>query len=251
METVTLKLPEKLLRDAARVAHGDDVTIGHLVRHLLAKEVARRLDPRTPIRAEEGLLAALQALLARDMADAVDWGDLAARMLRHGYEFRPVGGGIILFKKSCGTRVCEGSELGFDYRSLVKRFGEPMPEHPPGCIGVALEDMQPDAAPMNSTEKGRLQRALTPIFKTSEDWDTLIARLARRNYTLRPMGTGLGIYSHPQGRHVCNTSTVGYRYRALVKRYGAPMPGHPHGSDWVPATPDAAAPQNFDVIESD
>ncbi|MFC6636364.1 hypothetical protein GV827_09605 [Sulfitobacter sp. JBTF-M27] len=80
METVTLKLPDKLLRDAARVASGQDVTIGHLVRVLLAKEVERRLNPRTPNRADEGLIAALQAVLARDMAEADNWDDLAARL---------------------------------------------------------------------------------------------------------------------------------------------------------------------------
>ena len=70
METVTLRLPEKLLRDAARVAAGDAVTVEHMVRFLLAKEVARRLDPKARQVADEGLLAALQALLARDMAEA-------------------------------------------------------------------------------------------------------------------------------------------------------------------------------------
>ncbi|KIN75318.1 hypothetical protein Z945_147 [Sulfitobacter noctilucae] len=82
MKTVTLKLPEKLLTDAARVASGQDVTNGHLVRVLLAKEVARRLNPKTPKRADAGLLAALQTLLGRDMADASDWDDLALRLQR-------------------------------------------------------------------------------------------------------------------------------------------------------------------------
>ena len=41
METVTLRLPATLLQNAARVAHGEDVTVGHLVRVLLAREVHR------------------------------------------------------------------------------------------------------------------------------------------------------------------------------------------------------------------
>lgn len=237
MEMVTLKLPDKLLRDAARVAHGDSVSIGHMVRVLLAKEVDRRLSPKARVVADEGLLAALQALLASDMAEATGWDDLASRLSYHGYELRPFGGGLVLYKTSCETRVCKASELGFAYRTLVKRFGGPMPGHPQGAMGVEIYDMQPDAAPMNNTEKGRLQRALNPVFKTATDWDGLIARLARRNYTLRPVGAGLGLFSHPQGRHLCNTSTVGFQYRALVKRFGAAMPGHPHGAEWVTRPP--------------
>ena len=247
METVTLKLPEKLLRDAARVACGDDVTIGHLVRQLLAKEVERRLNPKTPNRADEALVAALQALLARDMAEAEGWDDVSARLHHHGYELRPAGGGIALHKASCGTRVCKGSELGFSYRTLVRRFKSGMPGHPHGTLGEDFPEYHPDTKPLTTTEKGRLQRRLEPVFRTARDWESLIAELDRRRLVLRPQGRGLALYAHPQGRHVCNTATIGYRYRALVKKFGAPMPGHPHG----PVPPEAmeAAEPELDVIE--
>ena len=245
METVTLKLPPRLLKDAARVAHGDDVTVGHLVRALLAREVARRLKPTDRKVTDETLLAALQALLARDMAEAVDWEDLARRLARHGYELRPAGGGVVLHKSSCGTRVCKGSELGFAYKTLVDRFGVWMPGHPKRDMGFGDTVAVPDAKPLTSTEKGRIQRALEPIFKAATDWDGLAGRLARRKYEVRPMGTGLAIYALPQGRHVCNTATVGYGYRALVKKFGAPMPGHPHGAEGVPVEEELA----FEVIE--
>ena len=136
LETVTLKLPRALLNDAGSVAAAQDVTIGHLVRQLLAKEVERRLNPKTSNRPDEGLLTALKTLFARDMAEAAGWDDLAKRLERHGYELRPVGGGIVLYKKSCGTRVCKGSELGFAYRFLVKRFNAAMPGHPHGALDV-------------------------------------------------------------------------------------------------------------------
>lgn len=232
LETVTLKLPRKLLSEAGSVAAAQDVTIGHLVRQLLAKEVDRRLSPKTPNRVDGGLLAALQALLSRDMAEATGWDDLADRLARHGYQLRPAGGGVVLYKKSCGTRVCKGSEIGFAYRTLVQRFNVGMPGHPHGALDVVGRETPADP-PLNSTTKGRLQRALEPVFKTSPNWDILIARLLKRGYVLRPMGTGTAIYSTLEGRHVCNTKTVGYRYRALVKKFEAPMPGHPHGTDWV------------------
>ena len=251
LETVTLKLPRALLNDAGSVAAAQDVTIGHLVRQLLAKEVERRLNPKTTNRVDGGLLAALQTLLARDMAEATGWDDLARRLARHGYELRPVGGGIVLYKKSCGTRVCKGSELGFAYRSLVARFNAAMPGHPHGALDVVVTDTVTTLV-LNSTIKGRLQRVLEPVFKTSPNWDILIARLLKRGYVLRPLDVGTAIYSALEGRHICNTETVGYRYRALVKKFGTPMPGHPLGADWVEGTDDpdtSTETAEFDVID--
>lgn len=252
LEIVTLKLSQQLLSDAGRVASAQDVTIGHLVRKLLAKEVERRLNPNTANRAEDGLVAALQALLSQDLAEADGWDDLDARLSRHGYELRPAGGGLALHKASCGTRVCQGSELGFAYRTLVCRFEAAMPGHPHGTLGETFVDMPSDINPLTSTEKGRLQRALEPVFKLADGWDVLTKRMQRRGYAFRAHGTGLAIYTIG-GKFVCNTATVGYRYRALVKRFGAPMPGHPHGEKWL-AGRNVALPQvddEIDVIDYD
>lgn len=138
-EIVTLKLSPKLLLDAGTVAADQDVTIGHLVRQLLKKEIDRRLNPKTPNRADESLVAALQALLARDMALADGWDDLALRLAKHGYELRPAGGGLTLHKSSCGTRLCKASELGFAYRTLVQRFQSGMPGHPHGALNILVQ----------------------------------------------------------------------------------------------------------------
>lgn len=254
LETVTLKLPRQLLSDAGIVASAQDVTIGHLVRHLLAKEVARRLNPKTGNQVDDGLLAALQALFAKDMNAATDWDDLAARLHRHGYELRPVGAGGVLYKKSCNTRVCKSSELGPAYRALVKRFAKDAPGDPPqGALHLVAPQAMPEDA-LNSTAKGRLQRSLEPVFRTSANWDILIARLLKRGYVLRPMGRGTALYSALEGCHVCNTKTVGYRYRALVKKFGGAMPGHPYGADWIKDKDPLALPApmedpEFDVID--
>lgn len=254
LETVTLKLPRKLLSDAGSVACAQDVTIGHLVRQLLAKEVDRRLNPKSRHAAEGGLLAALQALLAKDMAEASDWDDLAQRLYFHGYELRPAGGGAVLHRRACGTRVCKGSELGFGYRSLVLRFGKGMPGHPHGALDIEVRETPAPPPPLNSAAKGRLQRSLEPVFKTSTDWGTLITRLKRRGFVLRPAGTDTVLYTDPGGRFLADTKTVGYRYSALVKKFGSAMPGHPHGAEWIksPATGDVredADTPDFDVID--
>lgn len=220
LESVSLKLPRDLLSGAQRVATARDVTVGHLVRQLLKREVARQLSGARTQDTDPRLLAALQALLARDMADARDWDDMVERLRPHGYTLRPSSGGVALYKTSCGTRVCKGSELGFGYATLVKRFGGPMPDHaytnthlgvmPAGRIDPIREDML----------KGHINDA--------RSWPDLINRLAVEGMELRPMGAGLGVYVSATGRHLCNSSTIGARYKTLVQRYGAAMPGHPH-----------------------
>lgn len=256
LESITLRLPRKMLNDAGTVASEQDVSIGHLVRQLLSKEINRRLNPKTSNRTDEGLLAALQALLARDMAEASNWDDLALRLQFHGYELRPAGGGIVLHKRPSGTRVCKGSELGFAYRTLVQRFGKGMPGHPHGALDIEVAEDTPRRAPLNSTVKGRLQRMLEPVFRSSTDWESLIARLARRGFVLRAVGTGTVIYTSDCDRDLCDTTTIGYSYRALVKRFGAPMPGHPYGAAWVKVSTeppqDSEVPEDdFEVIERD
>lgn len=87
-ESVTLKLPRALLSEAQHVATAREVTIGHMVRQLLRREVDRQLGAKVDQNTDERLVVALQALLARDMADADGWEDLAARLRPHGYDLR-------------------------------------------------------------------------------------------------------------------------------------------------------------------
>jgi hypothetical protein len=138
-ENLTLKLPEKMLVQAQSLAVREDISVGQLVRGLLRREIDRKLNPKTSNRADEGLVAALQALLATQMALAEGWSDLAFRLAEEGYELRPAGGGLTLHKRPCGTRLCKASELGFAYRALVKRFRAGMPGHPHGSLDLVFE----------------------------------------------------------------------------------------------------------------
>lgn len=216
LESVTLKLPRELLSGAQRVATARDVTIGHMVRVLLKREVDRQLSAKRDAGTDERLLAALQALLARDMADATGWDDLAARLRPHGYVMRPSGGGVVLYKISCGTRVCKGSELGFGYGALVERFGAPMPGHPHQMRHRATMP----AGMIDPTRKSMLEGH----FNAATRWADLIHRLACEGMELRVLGAGLGIYITATGRHLCNSETVGASYDMLVAQFGAPLP---------------------------
>ena len=213
LESVILKLPRDLLSGAQRVATARDVTVGHMVRQLLKREVDRQLSEGCKGDADARLIATLLALLSRDMAEAQDWDDFAERLRPHGYELRPAGGGVDLYKSSCGTRVCKGSELGFGYGDLVKRFGGPMPARPEGnaCAG---------AMPAGHIDPTR-QAMLSAHLDAARSWPDLVNRLAIAGLDLRPLGAGLGIYNTATGRHLCNTSTLGASYKTLVKRFGA------------------------------
>ena len=145
MDVVTLRIPRPMLHQVQGLAEEQDVSLGHLVRELLKKEIGRRLSAKTSNRTDERLVAALQALLARDMAEASGWSDLAQRLARHGYAIAPAGGGLVLVRRPCGTRVCKASELGFAYRTLVRRFGMGMPGHPHGALGLTFPEEEDDA----------------------------------------------------------------------------------------------------------
>ena len=218
LESVTLKLPRDLLSGAQRVATARDVTIGHMVRQLLKREVARQLSDRPTDAPDARLLAALQALLARDMADAAGWDDMAERLRLHGYDLRPVGGGVVLYKTSCNTRVCKGSEIGFGYSALVKRFGCAMPGHPHTMAHLGT-------MPAGGIDPKR-HAALSGHVSAARSWPDLINRLAVEGMELRALGAELGIYNARTGRHLCNTASLGAPYPTLTLRFGAELPGH-------------------------
>lgn len=138
-QTVTLKLPPKLLMDVSRVASGQDVTIGHLVRQLLKSEVDRRLGAEPTASEDEGLVMALRVLFNSEIALTQNWPELSLRLADHGYELRPSGTELTIHKRPCGRSLCQTSDIGFPYRRLVRRFRCGMPGHPQGTLGLVFE----------------------------------------------------------------------------------------------------------------
>jgi|GEM_PF-751859 len=231
LESVTLKLSRELLSGAQRVASARDVSIGHMVRQLLKREVERQLSADRSEETDHRLVAAVQALLGRDLADATCWDDLAERLRPHGYELRPDGNGATLYKKSCGTRVCKGSELGLSYTALVKRFGSEMAKRP-ACS--ANKGVMP-AGKIDPTR----QIMLTGHFKSARSWPDLVNCLAWEGMELRLSGPALAIHIAATGRHLCNSDAVGPDYAGLEARYGKPLPVW--SQDVLPATDDGSA----------
>lgn len=127
---VHFKLPDPMLRAAARVSRRADISVGQLMRIALDAEIRKRSKgAKTPDRAQEQLLASLRRLLATDLAEASDWQDLKTRLETKGFALREAGGGLALHSHPDGARVCKASELGYAYGILMKRFGAPFPGH--------------------------------------------------------------------------------------------------------------------------
>ena len=97
------------------------------------------------------------------------------------------------------------------------------------------------------TRAEKTVRLTTPIFETARDWQELIHLLHQAGYALKPQGTGVSLYDARTDTYLCNASKTGFKYRKLVKRYRAVMPGHPHGARHLPKGPPQTAA--FEVIE--
>ena len=128
-ERIVMRLPDHLRRGAETLARERDITLGQLVRDLLAREIGRSCAARPPVRADERLVAPLRARLAGDLAHARGWDDLQARLRSKGFTLREAGGGLALHEWPDDRRLCKASELGFAYSRLMQRFGAPFPGH--------------------------------------------------------------------------------------------------------------------------
>ena len=107
----------------------EDVSIGQVIRDAIDRDIRRRAEAKTPVRAHERLIAPLRALLADDFAFAKGWGDLQARLHKKGYRLVESGVGLILVSQDNGLHICKASELGYRYSALLRRFDTVFPGH--------------------------------------------------------------------------------------------------------------------------
>lgn len=130
MHEITLKLPAATLAALRRIADEDDMTPGQIIRAAISAEIGRRRKAaKTPVRADERLVAPVRALLADDFAYAASWQELLLRLNRKGFGLAEAGGGLIVYETATGQRICKGSELGHGYAALVRRFHAAFPGH--------------------------------------------------------------------------------------------------------------------------
>ncbi|VAV89969.1 hypothetical protein MNBD_ALPHA07-1881 [hydrothermal vent metagenome] len=129
MKRVDMKMHHEMLHQASKIARARDVTLGQMIRDLLAREISRATHARPPVRADEQRVAPLRARVATDLAEATGWEDLQQRLGHNGYVLRAAGGGLALHHKAGDQRICKASELGFSYSRLMRRFCAPFPGH--------------------------------------------------------------------------------------------------------------------------
>ena len=128
MKTATIFMPPEMVAALRQLAGDKDTSVGNLIRDAIKRDLYRRSRAKTARRADERLVAPLRALLADDLAYADGWDDLQARLARKGYQLREAGGGLALHD-AAGARVCKGSDLGYSYSRLMRRFNAPFPGH--------------------------------------------------------------------------------------------------------------------------
>ena len=128
-ETVTLKLPRAMAFALRQLAAETDVTPGHIIRDAITRDLIRRQKAKTPVRADETLVAPLRALLADDFAYSQNWADLLHRLAAKGRSLAESGGGLVLQDRATGARLCRESELGYVYAHLMRRYDAPFPGH--------------------------------------------------------------------------------------------------------------------------
>ena len=112
-----------------KIATEDDVSVGQIIRGAVTRDLHRRAQAKTSVRADERLVAPLRALLADDFAYARSWDDLQTRIAQKGYHLAESGGGLILQARADGARLCKASELGYSYSALLRRFDCVFPGH--------------------------------------------------------------------------------------------------------------------------
>ncbi len=88
----------------------------------------------------------------------------------------------------------------------------------------------PARTPRRADERlvAQLARLLDPAFAEAESWDHLARLLRALGHELRPAGGGLAVHHLRDGRRICKASEIGQAYSRLIRRFGAPFPGHSH-----------------------
>ncbi|XDA98555.1 hypothetical protein AB1M95_01240 [Sulfitobacter sp. LCG007] len=129
-QTVTLKLPMVLVQAARDIANQRNETVTKVVEDLLKRDLIGRVGQKQSEERNQRLVFALQSLLVSDLDAATDWDDLSRRLARHGYWLKQSLGGLTLHTETSGRLLCFAADLGFGYRTFLRRFGPGAPKHP-------------------------------------------------------------------------------------------------------------------------
>lgn len=97
-----------------------------------------------------------------------------------------------------------------------------------------------------------LRARLAADLAHAPDWQELQRRLREKGYQLREAGGGLALYRVADDQRLCKASELGFSYSQLMRRIGAPFPGHPNTALAARVLrPDAGDADDVELIERD
>ena len=73
----------------------------------------------------------------------------------------------------------------------------------------------------------RLQRLIEVWMASTAGWHDVQSRPNDLGHEIRPEGGGLTLHDD-RGDRPCKSCELGFPYARLVRKFGVPMPGHPH-----------------------
>lgn len=98
-------------------------------------------------------------------------------------------------------------------------------------LGDPLRD-EPERTPVRAEERSLLLAPLRALLATdlarATGWGDLQRRLAGHGYTFRERGGGLALYCTRTAARICTATELGWSCCDLMRRFGAPFPGHAH-----------------------
>jgi len=153
MEACHFKMPAEIARQMIEIARERDVSVGQILRDLIAQEIERAAQGRSPLTPEQRRFEALRVDLMPDVQASESWQALQARLRAKGYEMRLDGNVLALHSYPKGHRTCMASDLGLAHDDLARRMGEAFPGHPARASARpdgALAGASVNAAPASS-----------------------------------------------------------------------------------------------------
>lgn len=158
-----------------------------------------------------------------------------------------------MLKHEIEFRVCD--EMDLFLRSQAKRRDESVGQVLRGLINKDMKRLAAAKTPNRADEQlvARLQRLLVPAMASALGWNDLERRLAALSYKIKPAGGGLTVHDLATGARLCKSSELGFPYARSVRKFGCPMPRHPHKMGHITTAlrdvPQQDGAEDFDVIE--
>jgi hypothetical protein len=128
MVRISFEVPEAMVLALQSAAGMQDSSVGTILRAAVKAELRRcAARAKSPARVDEQHLVHLRAVFAPEFAAARNWTELADSLWLKGAALREAGGGLALYERTSGARICKASDIGCSLQVLARRFRAPFP----------------------------------------------------------------------------------------------------------------------------